>query len=194
MDLLSRNRVLTACVVLLVLLNLAVLGTFWWKAGEWHGPAPSPAAGPKELMERELQMSESQQKQFEELRETFQKQTEPIVSQLRRAREELFGALRTGDMSDPLIARKAEEIGTLQGQLEMITFRHFQSLRAPCDERQQKRLDELIRGLFGRGGGQPPPPPGPPPGGRPGEDSGPGGERFPGPPPPGARQGEPPPR
>jgi len=184
MDLLSKNRILTGGIVMLILLNVAVLGTLWWQAGKEPGPPPPGRAGPREFMEKVLQLSGRQKKQFEDLREGYQRESEQIMVQLRGTRRELYDALGTMGSSDTAGVPKTEEIGRLQAKMELLTIRHFQSLRALCDEGQREKFDGLMRDVFGRVSGQPPPPPGAPAGDRPG-GRGPGADRIPDSPPDG---------
>jgi hypothetical protein len=178
MDLLSKNRILTGGIFILVLLNIAALGTLWWQAGKGPGPVPpGRGAGPREFLEDQLRLSEAQRAQFEELRELYQRESEPIVMQLKVARRGLYDALRSGGPSGEVVVPKTEEIGKLHERMELLTLRHFQSLRALCDEGQRRKFDGIMRDVFERV--SPLPPPGDRTGGREGAD------RIPGPPPAG---------
>ena len=183
MDLLKKNSVLTGAVVLLALLNVGTLGTLWWQAAAGPGPSRPGAGSPGEFMENQLRFDNAQRKQFEALRETFQRESEPITSRLKAARLSLMETLQRGQSSDTTIVPLTDEIGRLQAGLELVTMHHFRSVRDLCDERQRQRFDRMMHDVLERIPGQPPPPPpGQPPGGM---EGGPGvmpDDRPPGPP------------
>ena len=186
MDLLSRNRVLTAGIVVLAVLNIAVLGTLWWQNARLPLPRPGVypgAASPRELMERRLGLSEAQRARFEEMRLRYRGEAEPIERNIWSVRRRLYESLRGGAPPDSLVVRATDELGRLEAQMQRATFRHFEELRALCDSLQRPNLDMLLSDLFERESG------GPPPGGPPGMMQGPGGEV---PPPPRPGNGHPP--
>ncbi len=193
MDLLMKNRVLTAGVILLVLLNVATLGTLWFHSGGIPRSGPAGRGGPGEFMQGRLQFNEAQRKQFEVLRSAYQHESEGFASRLKAARLSLYDEIRSGRSSEDVLARLTGEVGALQSQLELLTMRHFRSVRELCDEQQRTRFDELMRDVFERTPGEPPPP-GAPPEGRPGGPGAPPGGGTPLPPPEGGLPGEEPPR
>ncbi len=171
MDLLSKNRALTAGVLLLVMLNIATLGSLWWQAGRRPEMPPPGRPGPGEIMEETLNLSGGQKAQLENLRSEYQRATGRVVADLIASRRGLYDALKSGDTSGALIVPEIERIGTLQKNLELLTIRHFQAIRVLCDEEQRGRFDRLMRDVFERASGIPPEqgPPGGPQGDRMGE-------------------------
>jgi hypothetical protein len=166
MDLLSKNRVLTAGVLLLVILNIATLGTLWWQAARRPDIPPPGRFGPREIMEEKLHLSNGQKARFEGLRSEYQQASGHVVADLVASRRGLYSALRSGDTSAAPIVQEIERIGTLQKNLDLLTIRHFQAVRALCDDGQRVEFDRLMRDVFERASGGVPPAPGPPAEGR----------------------------
>ncbi|HTO92757.1 MAG TPA: periplasmic heavy metal sensor [Bacteroidota bacterium] len=163
MDLLGRNRVLTAGIVVLAVLNVAALGTLWWQNARIPRPRPGAYPGapsPREFMERRLGLSEPQRARFEEMRLRYRAETEPIERNIWTVRRALYESLRRGAPPDSFVASATEELGRLEAQMQRATFRHFEGLRALCDSLQRPDLDMLLRDLFERESGVPPSPPG----------------------------------
>ena len=183
MDLLSKNRALTAGVLLLVILNVATLGTLWWQAAR-RPDMPHPGRpGPGEIMEETLHLSGGQKAQFENLRAEYRRASGRIIGDLVASRMGLYDVLRSGDPSGARIDPEIERISALEKNLELLTVRHFQAIRAICDEGQRGQFDQLMRGVFERASGVPPAPaPGRGPRDERGEEPTP--DRGEGPPPP----------
>jgi len=191
MDLLSRNRILTAGIIALTLLNIAVLATLWWQNTRPPLPRPAGRAGgdaPGEFMVRRLALTGEQQQRFGELRTVYRNEADSIERDMWAVRRELYDALRSGDAPDTFLVRRTDELGRLEAALQRATFRHFHELRSLCDSVQRPKLDALLRDVFERGS-RGLPPVGPPvmvPGGggeRPPAGGEPGAEPPPGPPP-----------
>jgi len=192
MDLLRRNRILTAGIIVLALLNIAVLATLWWQGT--RAPVPRPggppgAASPGAFMERRLGLTDEQRSRFGEMRLRFRAEADPIERQMWTVRRALYDALRSGAAKDSFVVRVTDELGGLEAKMQRATFRHFQELRALCDSRQREELDALLRDVFARESGGLTPAGVPPPAGPGGEMPMPPGEGPAGGPPPG-----PPPR
>lgn len=161
MDLLRKNKALSAGIIVLVLLNIATLGTLWWQSGRQAPPGP-PRWNPGEFMAQQLRLSSEQASQFDERRRTYQREYEPLVSRLRSVRRDLYKDLRSGDTASAVIVPKSDEIGGLQARIEILRIRHFQGLRMLCDDRQQKIFDGIMHDVFESGPSQPPSSPGGP--------------------------------
>ena len=98
---------------------------------------------------------------------------EEIRSDNRAAKDSFFDLLKEPNIDDAALAKAAATANLPDQQMEIITFRHFQQLRAICNDTQKAKFDEIIHEVLrmnARGNPPPPgarghfPPDGPPPG------------------------------
>ncbi len=138
----TKNKLLTWLVFLLLIANLATIAMFW--LGKPKPPRPVLGGGPAEFLMKELQLDSIQQKQFEILRKEHHDSAEKIRAQIKDAKESFFSLLKQTTISDSArqIAAKAVSIQT--EKLDLLTFDHFQKLRAICKPEQQKEFDEIM--------------------------------------------------
>lgn len=163
----SKFNWLIAAVIGLAAVNLVFLGFIWFQkkeaAKEMHPPKDA-----RDYLVAELQLNTRQQQQFDSLRKGHFEQMKKDREEMRDLKDAFFGQLTRGKGNDE--KGVAQQIGSLQSQIDLNTFNHFAALRSLCTEEQKKKFDEIIGDVLrnmGRGpGGGPPPhePPGPPPG------------------------------
>jgi len=170
MDVFKQNRNLLLTIIVLVILNIVTLTLLW--IGRPESPRENKVHIQKRLME-ELNFSEKQAEQYIALREDHQKNLMLINEEIKKVKKEMFDQVlfeNSTDISDSLLNLSLKK----QGELDRITFRHFQDLKKICNKEQQKKLMKLVHNILG-----PPQPP-----------------RMDGPPPPGANREKypPPPR
>lgn len=151
MDYFMKNKILIGTIVVLVAINLVTLVTLWTLPGKQTLPpfGSPPGLGPQEFIERELRFSDEQKKEFAQLRNEHQQAARNILEQLRKAKTDLFALVRVPDLPENILEEKQREIGRLQSELDMTTFRHFQKIRSMCTEQQRTRfdvvMDEMLR-------------------------------------------------
>lgn len=194
MNYFSKNRIWGLAVLLLVLVNIATLVTFWIMKGTNPFNQEGPRKEVVDFIVTELKLDSSQKKQFIFLKEEHQQQIRTIKDSIRKAKDDLFGLLKDPNASEESIASASKITAALEAEIDQVTFRHFQKLRKICSPEQQKKFDEIIdRVVHSIGSGQPGGrPPGPPPNGAGQIDGRPDGPP-PGGPPPGEEGNRPPP-
>lgn len=172
----NKNKWLTALVLLLVLGNLASLAYLWIGRGR-QAPPPQPARADAFII-RELQLDATQQQQYRRLVEEHRRRTQDIRANIRAAKDEFFGLLQDTATTDSAKTAAAARISRFTEELDLVTFQHFQQVRAICTPQQQQHFDEIIRKVIGMMAGGPQgspqgrregPPQGPPPQPPPGE-------------------------
>lgn len=152
-----------------MVMNLSSLATVWW---QHHRPGPQQGSrgGPERVLQflkKELELSETQVKQFVQLqREHFQK-TGEIQESIRGLKYEYFGELSASSFDEKKADRLADEIGRKQAEFEKVSFSHFLDLKNLCTLEQRKKLnaifEELLRKMAPPPGKPPPHAPGHPP-------------------------------
>ncbi len=169
---LKNNRWLSIVTLVLLVANIITLTLFWThKRQEETGRKPAEAPGQVfEFLTKELQLTKQQQLAYKQLRDLHRANQRQLQDSIRKAKDTLFSLLNNPNVPDSLLNEYSKKATSYDQQLDMITFRHFQKIRALCDPDQQKKFDEIIKDALSRMGGpkRRPPVPGnhPPPPGR----------------------------
>ncbi|HEV7783268.1 MAG TPA: Spy/CpxP family protein refolding chaperone [Chitinophagaceae bacterium] len=165
----TKNKLLITLVVALLLANTATIIMFW--SGKKTGPLLKPGGAPKEFLVKELKLDQKQQEQLDALVKEHRASAEQLRKKTREAKEAFFDLLKQQGVPDSIkqVAAKAVSVNT--EELDLLTFAHFQKIRALCTAEQQQKFDEIIHEVtrmmaqpgrpMGAGHPQGPPPDGP---------------------------------
>lgn len=168
----TNNPLLSILILLLLTANIVTLTMLWMHKGDKREKFPPPAGGGQafEYVAHELGMDSTQRMAYSKLRDEHQAGQRPLQDTIRKRKDELFALLSQQNVSDSTIAVYSKRASDAEQQLDLLTFRHFQKVRAICNADQQKKFDSIIQDVLrsmapGRKG----PPPGdrrmgPPPG------------------------------
>ncbi len=161
MDYFTKNKMLFWCVIVLVIVNIITLTTFWMQKP--HTP-PVHKQGSKQdgqaLMAQRLGLTDEQAGQIAEIRADHFSRTKPLQDEMHQIRLELLDEI-FADQPDP--ERINELLETLKNQLgefEANLCDHFQQLKDVCTQEQVDELKTMLRDLIEstrpRPQGQPP--------------------------------------
>jgi len=179
----TNNPLLSIIILLLLTANIVSLVFLWTQKGgdKERREMPPPGGGGQvfEFVSNELKLDSTQREAYRKLRDEHQAAQKPLQDSIRKAKDAFFSLLQQAAAPDSLIQAGSKRTRDAEQQLDMLTFRHFQKLRAICNADQQKKFDEIIQDVLRRMA--PPRRQGPPPG-REGEGPGPGGDHRPPPP------------
>lgn len=146
----STNKILTIAVVLLLLTNIALV--VYMLSGKKHGPGKPPSRpSTSEMLARELNMTEAQKTQHQQLREDHLKNIRPLFDSIRMAKTALYNLLKDSTASDSLVNVYTRQISDKQVAIEKMTFAHFQRVRQLFTPDQQPRFDEFVQKMMQRG-------------------------------------------
>lgn len=174
MNYFDKNKILTAAVILLLVINIGILGLLWFDRKPGHDKRIPPLenhhppeggtsnAGPKDFIINELELSKDQISEYENLIEEHQSDMKKIREKIREKKEDLWNSFEKNSNDTAEAKRLASEIGADQNETELITYRHFQKVKNICTEEQKKKLDKIIKEALRMMGPQHPPPPPPP--------------------------------
>lgn len=178
MNYFDKNKMLSAAVILLLIINLGILGLLWYdrsqkisapermpKEERMHPPGVMPPpdrmqsdGGPKEFLIRELNLNEKQKTDYLRLVEEHQADMKRIKEKIRNEKDELWNNFSKSDKNTNAEELIASKIGEDQKQIELITFRHFKNVRELCDADQKEKFDEVIKEALRMMGRNNPPP------------------------------------
>jgi periplasmic protein CpxP/Spy len=175
MNIFTNNRWITIITLLLLTANIVTLALLWTNIkGDkpYMNPQMKQGAQVFEFVNRELNLDAAQQVTYQKLREEHQAGVRPLQDSMRKAKDRFFDLLKDEQVTDITVQEYSKKIGELEQQRDVITFKHFQKLRALCNKEQQIKFDNIIQEVLHSMGG-PKRPPGPPPPGMGGEAGGP---------------------
>ena len=146
----NRRRLLLYLILFLLVLNVSALGTIIYLIYRPHHdlfpPGPDGPVGKR--LENELNLSETQRKEFKTLRRDFLEKSRPVLDTLRLTREEIYKGLAMDRVDTVVLFQKADELGRHHAQLKKMAIRHFLRLQSKCSPEQRKRLISIYRPLL----------------------------------------------
>ena len=160
----TKNKLLTWLVVLLLIANAATITMFW--VGKPKQPV-QPKGQAKDFLIAELKLDTKQQEQFLVLVKDHRKAVEQLRVKVKEAKDNFFDLLKQKEVADSVKKTAAAAVSTITEQIDLLTLNHFQKVRELCNPEQQKKFDEIIHQVTSMMGQQRPRmgPGGSPPGG-----------------------------
>ena len=181
MNTITKSKIVSAVVIILLIANMISMGIFWLKKDQ--RPPRNNGGNTADFLIKELKLDSAQQKLYQQLREEHRDQLEKLKEETRNAKDAFFNLLNKDAVSESDLQTAAANAATKQQQIDIITFNHFKKVRGICTDEQKKKFDAIIQeALRMQGPGAPDQHHGPPP-----------TDGRNGPPPPGDRMGDGPP-
>lgn len=148
-------------LILLVVCNLGLIMTIWIKPhsgepggrfeehehGHDRGGRRGMHRGPINF-DRELNLTDAQRKQFDELRIAHEQRIDSIKQIAGRVREQFFDNLNAEAPDQAKLMALDAQLGDYHRQIELMTFNHFREVRALLDEQQKALFDKYIKGAL----------------------------------------------
>lgn len=147
----TRTRLLSISVVVLVLLNIATLGVLTLR--EAPHPEHREHEGPKAIIIERLKFDDGQVASYEELIRDHRSRIDELDKHMMELRGRLY-EVNYGQSADSIIYL----IGEKQGEIERVHTDHFSRIRALCRPEQLPLFDALTKDLAGYFRPGPPPP------------------------------------
>ncbi len=151
----NYNRWLSIATLFLLIANIATL-TLLWTQNKKQGlditqhSAPEPVF---EFLTKELQLTQQQQLEYRQLRDKHQSGQLQYRDSIRTSKDSLFSLLKQPNVTDSLLEHYSKRATVYDQQLDILTFKHFQQVRALCTPKQQEKFDEIIKDAMRRMGG-----------------------------------------
>lgn len=144
----ANNRVLYIIVLLLLTANVVTLVLLWTNRKTDHNSNRlHPQQGNRvfEFLTDELDLDSAQQVIYKNLRDEHRAGVKPLQDSIRNAKDRFFDLLQDKNITDTAIYEYSKKIGDQLQQMDIITFKHFQKLRAICNQQQQEKFDNVIK-------------------------------------------------
>jgi len=152
---------------LLIILNLLTLAALWLTVFHRSPGGPPPWRGdeardPQRFLSRELNLTEAQTKEFDNLRDRFLKAAGPLHEEIGRLKDSLIGEMFRPRLDQARIKILIQEIGVRRADEERRLLNHFLDMVNACQPDQKARFQAIMREFMTMIGALDPP--GPPEG------------------------------
>jgi periplasmic protein CpxP/Spy len=145
----SSNKILTIAVILLLITNIALVAMLVMgkQKKDKRGGGREQAF---EMMVKELDMTDAQQKEYKLLKETHLKDSKPLFDSLRTARNAFFALVKDTAASDSVLTVYSQRISERQAAIDRNIFAHFKKVRNLFTPEQQPRFDTFVQKMMQR--------------------------------------------
>ncbi|MCZ2460745.1 MAG: hypothetical protein LC128_14085 [Chitinophagales bacterium] len=144
----SYNKVLAITVVILLLVNAGLLLFIWKGKGSGQKGQQNNSNSALETMVRELNMTESQKKNYQALRDQHFTNVRPLYDSVREARKDFLKMIQSPVVQDSNISNFSRRIAEKQAVIDRLTLDHFRKVRGLFSGDQQKKYDDFIQKIM----------------------------------------------
>lgn len=138
------KKVLNIAVIALLAINLGTLTMLWMKPGKHKGPRHHKGDPIAQTLKNEVGFDDEQLAAFQDLKEGHREKIEDIHQSNRDLREQLHSVeSNNANLADSL----SSALGANIASIELVTWQHFQDIRALCTEEQKDKLDDLLHSI-----------------------------------------------
>ncbi|HNY01639.1 MAG TPA: hypothetical protein PKG48_03575 [Bacteroidales bacterium] len=154
MNLFYRNRLVFWILVVLAVINLSALVTFF-VVREKPRPAVDTeaccAAGdrPCSILQEELGLTGDQSEKVMAINRSYTDTAAPLVAAIKETRTGILNALDGTEPDTAELGRLVTRLGSLQVLLQRVSMQQYSELRKICTPDQAHRLSALYRDLYG---------------------------------------------
>lgn len=151
MKTLIRNpRLLVFLVFFLLFSNIGVLLYFTVFKNGSHNSS-KPGGGVVEHIKKKLELSDSQTAEYKKLLDEFRDSMKTNGEELRKSKLGFYTLISKPQLEDSLFQQAGKQLAAAQSKMDLLMFRHFQKVRALCNEKQQLRYDSMVVNMMNRG-------------------------------------------
>lgn len=147
MDIFSRDKLLARLVVALVVVNLALVGLFWWRSS--HRPSPGQAPVQQKdlsaLLKQELRLNDSQTLVLKNIRAGFFEKEKTLSDSIRANRDSMNRLMFSPGAVEGKLEQLARAVAEGEYRMEMLRIGQATRVRALCTPEQLARLEKLVR-------------------------------------------------
>jgi Spy/CpxP family protein refolding chaperone len=144
----STNRILVIAVILLLLANIALVAMMVMGKQGGRGKKAGNKGGSLEMMTKELDMTEQQRKDYEQLKEEHLNTIRPFHDSVRAAKTAFFNLAKDPSVNDSIVDIYSQRIAERQAAADKLTLAHFRKVRNLFNPEQQIKFDEFIKKMM----------------------------------------------
>jgi uncharacterized protein YdiU (UPF0061 family) len=151
MKTLIRNpRLLVFLVFFLLISNVGVLIYFTVFKNESRSNTKS-GDGVVEHIKKKLELTDTQTEAYKKLLDEFRDSMKTNGEELRRSKLGFYTLISKPQLEDSLFQQAGKQLSAAQSKMDLLMFRHFQQVRAICNEKQQLKYDSMVVNMMSRG-------------------------------------------
>ena len=144
----SRQKWLLVLAGILLVTNIITLYMLWSIQNDKKPPQNPRRMG--QFMVDQMKFDSTQEAAYWKMRDSLMVVQKPIMDSLRDAKKSYFDLLNYPGATDSALNQRSEEATRLQRRLDLVTFRHFQQVRALCKPEQYAKFDTVIKEIVNR--------------------------------------------
>ncbi len=151
MDQLNKNRFLNIFILVLLIANLTTFGIFWARQAQTRNeerrelPRNENNRSAVDFLSHELNFTDAQRNQFEQLKAEHRKLQEPARRKIETAKFDFFGLVKKDTVNSIMINEAWDKVAVLEKEMDVNTLNHFQLVRKICDSIQKIKFDSIIQ-------------------------------------------------
>ncbi|WP_205513646.1 periplasmic heavy metal sensor [Longitalea arenae] len=145
-----RQKWLLVLVAILLLTNIATLSIYWIKKPNRDEGRDAGKKRMGQFMVDQMRFDAAQEAAYWKLRDSVMAIQKPVMDSMRAAKKNFFDLLNQPNPSDSVLVQRSNEIAELQKKLDIVTFHHFQKVRAICRPDQLQKFDTVIKEIVNR--------------------------------------------
>ncbi|GEM_PF-1647442 len=157
MALMTKTRILAGGLIVMVVLNLVILGTLWYRQPPQIDFQRTPSgqqrgAGVSGAIVRQLNLDRRQRQQFHQLHQKHMQRMQTLRQASFNSRKELFSLL-SSDSVDAYREKRdslASVLARQHMQMEQAIFNHLKNLRQLCRPDQLQHFDRMLNMVMQR--------------------------------------------
>lgn len=144
-----RIKFLLFIITLLLITNIGMLFFYVKKSpNQDRDKRDHDKNATSELFKTKIGFTESQLKQYDQLRQEHREKIKPLFDSIRIAKEDFYKQLNQPSVNDSLLNYQLSLIGERQQLIDRQVFNHFRTVREVCTPEQQVKFDSLINGVI----------------------------------------------
>ncbi len=149
MDWMTQNKLIKWLIGILLVVNILTITIIWILVARDKQPPQfdrvgKPPGGADQL-QKELNLTEAQKKQFEDARKENFAQADVLFKELNELKTKYFGELQNEKTDTVLVNSLLRRIGAIQIDLEKHRFEHFRYLLSLCSAEQKEKFKPILK-------------------------------------------------
>ena len=143
----SQIRVVLVAIVVLLLVNVATILKVWFIPSHEKGckQGMEQGQGPGRFLPEKLDFDESQNTQFEVLRDAHHQAVKSIEDSIRILKNNFFGKISEEKIDTNQLIFLSNIITEKHRQIDILTFWHFKAVYNICNEKQKPIFENIIK-------------------------------------------------
>lgn len=135
----NQKKWMVGIIVILVLINMATLGSFWWMRKPHHPPKL------EKIFEKELSLTPEQTAQFRTLDDIHRTKAQELHKSMKSYKSGLFEEMLSDNPNEIILDSINVKVGATQIAMDKNLIQHYSELKELCTSAEQK---EKLREIF----------------------------------------------